>query len=206
MTSVRGSAWNSSQVHLPRSDPPSCRASVHRSSGVSGVGPALRTGKSSVRYWPGGSLFRSALAPGRPVKPLVVIMGGLWSAGRRYRRRNNLVSANFISGPIRSPLAPTSGNRMVSAVLLSSQCLKLARGVRVQEHFDASEVQNQDRDCRDRHRYWQELVPCRRPPAHAAKSLWRRQVHLTTSCSSHTCLFGACSRNGVAAHDPHRSI
>jgi hypothetical protein len=65
VTSVRGSAWNSSQVHLAESDPLSRRLSVHLSSSVSGVGPALRTGKSSVRYWPGGIRFRSSLARGR---------------------------------------------------------------------------------------------------------------------------------------------
>src|SRR5262245_14948245 len=81
---VRGSAWNSSQVHLPTRDPPSCKARVHLSSGVCGVGPALRTGKSSVTYWPGGTRFSSPLACRRPVKPLVVVIGashGAASAG-----------------------------------------------------------------------------------------------------------------------------
>src|SRR5262245_63735994 len=73
---VRGSAWNSSQVHLPTSDPLSCKARLHLSSDVCGVGPALRTGKSSVTYWPGGTRRWSALARPRPVKPLVVIIGG----------------------------------------------------------------------------------------------------------------------------------
>src|SRR5215470_16465066 len=76
VSSVRGSVSNSSQVHLPTSDPPSCKVRVQLSSGVCGVGPALRTGKSSVTYWPGGTLCWSALARPRPVKPLVVVMGG----------------------------------------------------------------------------------------------------------------------------------
>ena len=64
VSSVRGSAWNSSQVHSPRSDPPSCKVRVHLSRGVCGVGPALSTGKSSVTYWPGGSRFSSAWPAG----------------------------------------------------------------------------------------------------------------------------------------------
>src|SRR5512132_3260773 len=42
---------------------------------MSGVGPADRTGKSSTRYWPGGS---SALGRSRPLKPrdtvLIVVL------------------------------------------------------------------------------------------------------------------------------------
>src|SRR5215471_5964754 len=55
VTVSAGSARNSSQVHCAGVAPPSTRKS-HSSSGVCGVGPAERTGKSSVRYWPGGSL------------------------------------------------------------------------------------------------------------------------------------------------------
>src|SRR5260370_23942833 len=36
----------------------------HRSSGVCGVGPAERTGKSVTKYWPGGR--RSSTSAGRP--------------------------------------------------------------------------------------------------------------------------------------------
>src|SRR5215204_2183391 len=84
VTRVWGSAWNFSQVHLPASDLPSCRARVHLSSGVRGVGPALRTGKPSVTYWPGGIRSAATLARGRPVKPLVM---GAPSAGLRAARR-----------------------------------------------------------------------------------------------------------------------
>src|SRR5262249_59353918 len=76
VSSVCGSAWKSSQVHLPTSDPPAFKLRFHLSSGVCGVGPAVKTGKSSVTYWPGGTRCRSALARSRPVKPLVEIMGG----------------------------------------------------------------------------------------------------------------------------------
>jgi hypothetical protein len=39
--------------------------------GIRGVGPAERTGKSSVRYWPGGSC--GLLSRLRPLKPLVTV-------------------------------------------------------------------------------------------------------------------------------------
>src|SRR5262245_23253269 len=38
VSSVFGSAWNSSQLHFPTSDPPSCRPSVQLASGCRGVG------------------------------------------------------------------------------------------------------------------------------------------------------------------------
>src|SRR5687768_12412121 len=51
---VRGSDWNSFQ--LQRAAAPSAARSVksHVAKGVCGVGPAERTGKSRVSYWPGG--------------------------------------------------------------------------------------------------------------------------------------------------------
>src|SRR5215831_14922764 len=67
------SAVNSFQLHLPRLDPSvSWMVNVHSSSGVCGVGPAESTGKSEVRYWPGGSRDRSRALP-RPWKPRVAM-------------------------------------------------------------------------------------------------------------------------------------
>src|SRR6516225_724026 len=57
-----GSARNSSHVQLTGSRPPSIE-NVHLDSGVCGVGPADRTGKSLVTYCPGGT--RSAGAASR---------------------------------------------------------------------------------------------------------------------------------------------
>src|SRR5262249_345880 len=54
VTLSRGSCWNSSHVQVTGSAPPVIE-NVHSSSGVCGVGPAESTGKSSVRYWPGGT-------------------------------------------------------------------------------------------------------------------------------------------------------
>ena len=42
---------------------------LHSSSGVWGVGPAERTGKSVVQYWPGGSRDGSPVGRRRPMKP-----------------------------------------------------------------------------------------------------------------------------------------
>src|SRR5262245_41281235 len=41
----------------------------HSSSGVCGVGPAERTGKSRVTYWPGGTRAGSTSAARRPRNP-----------------------------------------------------------------------------------------------------------------------------------------
>jgi hypothetical protein len=49
-----GSAWNSCHVHEAGELPPSI-VNVQLPSGVCGVGPADRTGKSCVTYWPGGT-------------------------------------------------------------------------------------------------------------------------------------------------------
>ena len=54
VTSSLGSAWSSSHVQLIGSAAPRI-SNVHSSSGVCGVGPAESTGKSSVRYCPGGT-------------------------------------------------------------------------------------------------------------------------------------------------------
>src|SRR5919198_2688000 len=71
MSTVRvslGSAVSSSHVHDTGSStaPPSVK--LHSSSGVCGGGPAERTGKSVVTYWPGGTREGST-AGRRPRKP-----------------------------------------------------------------------------------------------------------------------------------------
>jgi hypothetical protein len=44
-------------------------AKLHCSSGMRGVGPAERTGKSEVTYWPGGMREGSAAGRRRPPNP-----------------------------------------------------------------------------------------------------------------------------------------
>jgi hypothetical protein len=51
----RGSAMNSSQVQRALLPSAPRRVKSQALSGVRGVGPAERTGKSRVSYWPGGS-------------------------------------------------------------------------------------------------------------------------------------------------------
>src|SRR5438034_1079048 len=64
-----GSSRSSSQVHVFRSSPLTIE-NVHSSSRVCGVGPAERTGKSWVTYWPGGTRAGSASSSRRlPRKP-----------------------------------------------------------------------------------------------------------------------------------------
>src|SRR5262245_23268065 len=62
-----GNSRNDFQFHRPRTSVPSSIVNSHLSRGTRGVGPADRTGKSDVRYWPGGSFASDALR--RPEKP-----------------------------------------------------------------------------------------------------------------------------------------
>src|SRR5919197_4483404 len=66
-----GSARNASQSHVLGSVPSTSTVNVHRSSGVGGVGPADRTGKSSVTYWPGGTRELSRSFARLPLNPRV---------------------------------------------------------------------------------------------------------------------------------------
>src|SRR5580704_5214796 len=64
-----GSAWNSCHVQLfDPSEAPSME-NVHLASGVCGVGPADRTGKSWVTYWPGGTRPAGSASSWRRWKP-----------------------------------------------------------------------------------------------------------------------------------------
>ena len=63
-----GSAWNSVQVQLTGDLPPSMEK-VQLASGVCGVGPADRTGKSRVTYWPGGTRPAGSVSSRRRWKP-----------------------------------------------------------------------------------------------------------------------------------------
>src|SRR5258708_37229397 len=66
MVSV-GKSRNDFQSHFRRTLVPSSITNSQRSSATCGVGPADRTGKSVVRYCPGGSFASAELR--RPVKP-----------------------------------------------------------------------------------------------------------------------------------------
>ena len=62
-----GSARNSSHVQLFGSSPPPSTVNAHSASGVCGVGPAESTGKSSVRYCPGGTRSGALRVPVREI-------------------------------------------------------------------------------------------------------------------------------------------
>src|SRR5215471_15347265 len=66
-----GKSRNDFQSHLRRTFVPSSIVNSHWSSGTCGVGPADKTGKSVVRYCPGGSFTSAALR--RPEKPREMI-------------------------------------------------------------------------------------------------------------------------------------
>src|SRR5881394_323151 len=66
-----GKSRNDFQFHLRRTFVPSSITNSHWSSGMRGVGPADKTGKSVVRYCPGGSFASASLR--RPEKPREII-------------------------------------------------------------------------------------------------------------------------------------
>jgi hypothetical protein len=66
-----GSSRNDFQSHRRKTLAPSLIANSHLSSGTCGVGPADKTGKSVVRYCPGGSFTSAALR--RPEKPREIV-------------------------------------------------------------------------------------------------------------------------------------
>jgi len=64
-----GSAVNSFHVHDLGSSTSPRISKVHHAIGSCGVGPAERTGKSCVTYWPGGTRPLSASSLRRPRNP-----------------------------------------------------------------------------------------------------------------------------------------
>src|SRR5262249_49328830 len=71
VTSSAGSAWNCAQFQARFSPDSLVIANSHRSVSTRGVGPADSTGKSAVRYWPGGSF--SSWCP-RPENPRLMTL------------------------------------------------------------------------------------------------------------------------------------
>src|ERR1700693_3251730 len=63
-----GSLRNSSHVQFLSLSTSPVIENVQSVSGVRGVGPAERTGKSLTRYWPGGSRLACPWSRGRPWK------------------------------------------------------------------------------------------------------------------------------------------
>src|SRR5262245_2505935 len=67
-----GKSRNDFQSQRRKTSVPSSMVNSHWSSGMCGVGPADKTGKSVVRYCPGGSFTSAALR--RPEKPREMIL------------------------------------------------------------------------------------------------------------------------------------
>src|SRR5687767_8447222 len=72
---VRGRALNSSQLHCAVLPSTLRSVKLHFVRGVRGVGPAERTGKSFVSYWPGGRRRGSESGGRRPRNPREIIAG-----------------------------------------------------------------------------------------------------------------------------------
>src|SRR6202007_272245 len=66
-----GKSRNDFQFHLRRTFVPASITNSHLSRGTCGVGPADKTGKSVVRYCPGGSFTSAVLR--RPEKPREIV-------------------------------------------------------------------------------------------------------------------------------------
>jgi len=85
VTDSAGSAWKSSQLQLFLSSPATTE-NVQSSTGMCGVGPADRTGKSSVTYWPGGRRSGSASRRRRPRKSRETGIVSSFQSGLTLRR------------------------------------------------------------------------------------------------------------------------
>src|ERR671912_350893 len=117
-TLVRGSAWNSSQDHFARREPPCWSAKLQSSSRVRGVGPADSTGKSAVTCWPGGTRPAAAASAPPPPPPNPRERGGSLmayastdrSAGRAAARGEQSGRLRHVGG---SPALPSSGGEPV---------------------------------------------------------------------------------------------
>src|ERR671918_1700185 len=101
VTSSLGRARNSSHVQRRGSSTSPTMEKSHWSSGVCGVGPAERTGKSGVTYWPGGTRSPGTSSRRRPLKPRDVI-GGI---SPPYRCEHTLVALGPGDDRLCSPLA-----------------------------------------------------------------------------------------------------
>src|SRR5580658_10136990 len=73
------------QSHRRKTFLPSSITNSHLSREISGVGPADKTGKSVVRYCPGGSF--TSVGERRPAKPLEMILMRIFPCLRRLRSR-----------------------------------------------------------------------------------------------------------------------
>ena len=74
---LRGRACSSSQLQRASGRGPWLIVKLQCARSMAGAGPLLSTGKSCVRYWPGGRRRALSVPMRRPVKPRVVAMSSL---------------------------------------------------------------------------------------------------------------------------------
>src|SRR5438477_12044733 len=79
VTLARGSACNSAQLQRAVAPSTARNVKLQSASDARGVGPADRTGKSRVSYWPGGRRLAAAPTGRRPLKPREMLGGGMQS-------------------------------------------------------------------------------------------------------------------------------
>src|SRR5262245_35615236 len=89
LTGSRGRSWSSVQLQRRGVATRPRTSRLQRSRGVRGVGPAERTGKSRVWYWPGGIRAGSTPSRRRPTKPRETNWGLIW-IGLLAQRRDRL--------------------------------------------------------------------------------------------------------------------
>src|SRR5918996_6329795 len=109
VTSSLGRARNSSQVQRRGSSTSPTTEKSHWSSGVGGGGPAERTGKSGVTYWPGGTRSPGTSSRRRPLKAREMI-GGIsppyrWEQHLQHPFRATIGSARHWHGSAHRLLA-----------------------------------------------------------------------------------------------------
>src|ERR1043166_7207595 len=116
-TKVSVGKWrNDLQSHLRSTFVPSSITNSQRSTDTCGVGPADKTGKSVVRYCPGGSFTSAALR--RPEKPREMISIGSYpyrGSCRAVPRKSELRSSEVSAGQKRKAKRWPNGARMIPA-------------------------------------------------------------------------------------------
>jgi hypothetical protein len=93
-----GSSRNDFQFHRRKRSAPSSIVNSHFSSGVCGVGPAERTGKSVVRYCPGGSFTSATVRLPKKPREMVPIRTSPMRDKPNWLKSQSLIGQNEILG------------------------------------------------------------------------------------------------------------
>src|SRR6516162_4103735 len=104
-----GSSRNDFQFHRRKTFVPSSTVNSHFSSAIFGVGPAERTGKSVVRYCPGGSFTSATVRLPKKPREMVPIRTS------PMRERANWLKSQSLIGKTKSFASQTSHHHSCSA-------------------------------------------------------------------------------------------